>query len=104
RAAVVHAGRDGDPFAQLRRLYLVPEDRLSRMQRANRLLLYAQVVAAPTGDLAEAEARARRAVALAPDSPIPAAGLATILGRAGKWEEVVRILAPWWPMTVEAFT
>ncbi|NIM49014.1 MAG: hypothetical protein GTN62_04190 [Gemmatimonadales bacterium] len=95
RSAAAHAGRDGDPFAQLRRLYLFSDEQLNRLQRANKLILYAQWVAAPMGDLNEAESRAREAVRLVPDSPISAAALANILGQSGKWEEVVEVLAPW---------
>ena len=95
RAAAVHASSYNDPFARLRRLYLLPEDRLSPMERANKLLLYAQWVAVPMGDIAEAEDRARRAVSLVPASPISAAALADILIRAGKWDEVIEVLAPW---------
>ena len=84
-----------DPFAQLRRLYLFPEERLSRMQLANKLLLYAQWVAVPMGDVAEAEARARRAVRVLPDSPIPAAALANVLLQEGKWRDAVETLEPW---------
>lgn len=95
RSAAVHAGRDGDPFAQLRRLYLFPEERLNRMQLANKLILYAQWVAAPSGDLDEAEHRAREALSLVPDSPITAAALAHMLSHSGKWEELVKVLEPW---------
>jgi hypothetical protein len=94
-AASQHAGRHADPFAELRRLYLQPEDRLSRFERANKLLLYADWVAMPRGDSADAEARARSAVQSVPDSPIPAVALAGILGRRGEWTEVRPLLEPW---------
>jgi len=93
--ASAHAGRNADPFAELRRLYLFPEERLSRLERVNKLLLYAEWVALPMRDTAEAEARARRAVALVPDSPLPASALAGILAMRGKWDEVETLLSPW---------
>ena len=94
-AASLHAGRHADPFAELRRLYRQPEERLSRFEQANKLLLYAEWVAMRMGDTAEAEARARRAVRLVSDSPIPEAALAGILARRGRWTEVRDILDPW---------
>lgn len=101
RSSAVHAGRLDDPFAQLRRLYLLPEERLSRLQLANKLILYAQWVAVPMGDRREAEARARQAVHLVPDSPITAAALADILSQTRKWDEVVTILTPWLAPSLE---
>ena len=100
-AAALHAGRHADPFAELRRLYLQPEERLSRFERANKLLLYADFVAMPMGDTAEAEARVRRAVALVPDSPIPAMALAGVLAREGKWGEAGALAEPWLDPTIE---
>jgi hypothetical protein len=94
-AAAVHAGRAEDPFARLRWLYQLPEERLSRMQQADKRVLYARWVALPTGDLEEAEARAAEAVDLAPDSPIPAVALAEVLARRGAWARVIPTLAPW---------
>lgn len=94
-AASVHAKSYADPFARLRRLYLLPEDRLGRMDRANKLLLYARWVAAPMGDLGEAAKRAREAVRIVPDSPIPAAALGEILVQSGEWEEAIAVLTPW---------
>lgn len=93
--ASVHARSYADPFARLRRLYLLPEDRLGRMDRANKLLLYSRWVAAPMGDLQEAAKRAREAVGIVPDSPIPAAALGEILVQAGEWEEAIAVLTPW---------
>jgi hypothetical protein len=95
RTAAAHAGRHEDPFAQLRRLYLIPEERLSRLQQANKLILYAQWVATPMGNLAEAEERARAATELAPDSPITATALANVLMHAEKWQGVIDALTPW---------
>lgn len=95
RAAAEHAGRAEDPYARLRWLYSLPEERLTRMQKANKLILYARWVAVPTGDLEEAQARAEEAARLAPDSPIPAAALADVLGRSGDWERVNEVLSPW---------
>ncbi len=94
-SASTHAGRHADPLARLRRLYLLPEARLDRMDRANKLMLYATWVAAPMWRLEEAEARARAALELVPDSPISAAALANILLAREKWEEVVALLTPW---------
>jgi hypothetical protein len=102
RTAAAHAGRHDDPFALLRRLYLIPEERLSRLQQANKLILYAQWVAAPMGDMEEAEARARAAVRLASDSPITATALANVLVQAGKWGEVIDVLRPWLDPPTEA--
>jgi hypothetical protein len=90
RTATAHAGRHEDPFAQLRRLYLIPEERLSRLQQANK-----QWVAVPMGNLDEAEQRARAATELAPDSPITATALANVLISAGKWRGVIEALTPW---------
>ncbi len=95
RTATRHAGRHLDPFAQLRQLYLYPEERLSRLERANKRLLYAQWVAVPLRQYADAEARTRDAVRMVPDSPIPAAALAEVLARQGKWPDVVALLSPW---------
>lgn len=94
-SAALHARRYRDPFARLRHLYLLPEERLGRLERANKLMLYAQWVAVPTGDLEEAEARTREAVRLVPDSPIPAAAHAAVLERSGKWQEAADALEPW---------
>jgi hypothetical protein len=93
--ARTHAGRFRDPYAQLRRLYLFPEEALSPKEHASRLLLYAQWVAVPQGDLEDAETRARRAEILVPDSPIPSLELARILGLRGRWSEVSATLARW---------
>jgi hypothetical protein len=93
--ARIHAGRHDDPFAQLRSLYLFPEEDLSRQELANRLLLYAHFVALPQGDTADALARGRRAVRLTRDSPLSAASFATILAGRGRWEEVRQLLEPW---------
>jgi hypothetical protein len=95
RAAYVHAGRHEDPHARLRQLYLLPEEELHRMHRANKLMLYAQWVAIPMGDFEEAEARMRAAYAEVPDSPITAGALATVLNRRGKWQETIELLGPW---------
>ncbi len=95
-SAALHARREDDPFAQLRRLYLFDPSQLSRKELANRYLLYAHWVAAPQGDLAEAEARARRAWQLVPDSPLTARSLALILVQRKEWDEAVRILQPWY--------
>jgi hypothetical protein len=94
-SSALHAGRHEDPFALLRRLYLIPEDRLGRMQHANRLLLYANLVAVPMGDLEDAEARVREAAELVPDSPLVALNMARVLGGRGKWQEVSSALSPW---------
>ena len=91
----VHARKHDDPFAQLQRLYVIPEAKLGRFERANRLLLYAHWVAVPSGELEDAEARARAAIELVPDSPITARSAGGILARAGKWEEVRDLLVPW---------
>ena len=100
-SARVHAGRHDDPFAQLRSLYLLPEERLDRMQRANRLMLYANLVALPMGDAVEAEARARGANQLVPDSPLVALNFASVLAARGKWEEAADALRPWFAPTPE---
>jgi hypothetical protein len=94
-ASVLHAGRFRDPYADLRRLYLFSEDELSRKELAQRYLMYAQWVAAPGGDLEEAEARARRAHEIVSDSPLTALGLARILEQRGKWDAVTSVLEPW---------
>jgi hypothetical protein len=93
--SALHAGRHEDPFALLRRLYLIPDDRLGRLQHANRLLLYANLVAVPMGDLVDAESRVRQAAQLVPDSPLVALNFARVLAERGKWEEVLTILDPW---------
>ena len=93
--ASVHAGKAEDPFARLRRLYLLPEESLSRFDRANRLLLYAHFVAVPRGEMEDAERRARRALGLVPDSPLSARSAAEILARRGEWNEVAALLRPW---------
>jgi hypothetical protein len=94
-SASVHAGKHEDPFAQLKRLYQIPEARLGRFEQANKLLLYAHWVALPSGDLADAERRARAALELVPDSPLAARSAAEVLARVGKWEEVRDLLIPW---------
>ena len=94
-SATQHAGRHTDPYALLRRLYLIPEERLDRMQRANRLMLYANLVALPMGDEEDAEARARAALELVPDSPLVAASVSRVLAAKGEWDEVRRVAAPW---------
>ncbi|NIR44208.1 MAG: hypothetical protein GWN99_08800 [Gemmatimonadetes bacterium] len=94
-SAMSHAGRHEDPHARLRQLYLFPEEELHPMQRANKLMLYAEWVAAPSGDMEEAERRARAAYAEVPDSPITAGALAVMLARRGKWREVIQVLGPW---------
>jgi hypothetical protein len=99
--ASVHAGKYADPFAMLRRLYAIPEQYLSRFELANRYLLYADWVAMPSGNLQDAEARARAAEQLVPDSPITAAGLAQVLARENRWEEVRDLLTPWMYPTAE---
>lgn len=101
RAAALHAGRADNPFALLRQLYLFPDTRLGRMQQVNKLILYAQWVSAPMGKFDDAEQRARRAVELAPDSPIPATALANILAQRGNWQGIVQALEPWRAPTVE---
>jgi hypothetical protein len=90
-----HAGRHEDPFALLRRLYLIPDERLGRMQHANRLMLYANLVAVPMRDLADAESRVREAAQLVPDSPLVALNFARVIAERGKWDEVLSILSPW---------
>jgi hypothetical protein len=99
--ASVHAGKYADPFARLRRLYAIPDKYLSRFELANRDLLYADWVAIPSGHLQDAETRARAAEKLVPDSPITAAGLAQVLAREGRWEEVRNLLVPWMYPTAE---
>lgn len=94
-SASVHAESRTDPFARLRQLYLFPEDRLSRLERANKLMLYAQWVALPMGELEEAETRARAAVAIVPDSPISAVALGHVLSERQKWNEVIDVVEPW---------
>jgi tetratricopeptide (TPR) repeat protein len=94
-SSAVHAGRHEDPFALLRSLYLIPDERLGRMQHANRLLLYANLVALPMGDLEDAEARVRQAVELVPDSPLVGLNVARVLAERGKWEEALAVLSPW---------
>jgi len=94
-SASVHAGKHEDPFAQLKRLYRIPEDRLGRFEQANKLLLYAHWVAIPSGELADAERRARSALELVPDSPLAARSAAEVLARTGKWDEVKSLLEPW---------
>jgi hypothetical protein len=93
--AARHAGRHEDPFALLRRLYLIPDDRLGRMQHANRLLLYANLVAVPRRDLADAESRVREAAQLVPDSPLVALNVARVIAEQEKWDEVLTVLTPW---------
>ncbi len=95
RSAAAHAGRTEDPYARLRALYALPEDRLARLQKADKLILYARWVAMPSGDLQEAEARTAEAVRLAPDSPIPVLAHAEVLAHTGRWERAVRVLSPW---------
>ena len=90
-----HAGKAEDPFARLRRLYLLPDEALSRFDRANRLLLYAHFVAIPRGEMEDAERRARDALELVPDSPLSARSAAEILAQREKWQEVVDLLQPW---------
>jgi hypothetical protein len=94
-SSAVHAGRHEDPFALLKRLYLIPEERLGRMQHANRLILYANLVALPMGDLEDAETRVRQAIDLVPDSPLVGLNTARVLAERGKWEEVLTVLSPW---------
>ncbi len=100
-SAFQHAGRHEDPYARLRQVYLVPEERLSRFERANKLLLYSRWVAAPRGEWDEAEARSREAYRIVPDSPIMAASLAAVLGQKGQWGEVVTVLDPWLEPSVD---
>lgn len=95
RSASIHAGKHQDPFAQLQQLYLFPDEQLSRLERASKLMLYARWVATPMGDIAEAEARTREAVRIVQDSPITAAALADALALGGKWSEVLTVLEPW---------
>ncbi|HSG82594.1 MAG TPA: hypothetical protein VLC48_10110, partial [Gemmatimonadota bacterium] len=99
--ASLHANRHEDPHARLKQLYLFPEEELHRMQRANKLMLYAEWVATPMHDLEEAERRMRAAYAEVPDSPITAGALATTLARRGKWREVIEVLEPWLYVTYE---
>jgi tetratricopeptide (TPR) repeat protein len=94
-SSALHAGRHEDAYALLRRLYLIPDERLGRMQHANRLLLYANLVALPMGDLEDAESRVRQAIELVPDSPLVALSLARVLAARGKWEELLTVLSPW---------
>jgi hypothetical protein len=96
-----HANRHEDPHARLRQLYLFPEEELHRMQRANKLMLYAEWVATPMYDLEEAERRMRAAYAEVPDSPITAGALASTLAKRGKWHEVIQLLEPWLRPTPE---
>ncbi len=93
--ASVHAGRHDDPFALLRSLYLIPEDRIDRMQRANRLMLYANLVAVPQGQHDDAEARVREASRLVPDSPLVALNVARVLVAREKWDDAWNVLSPW---------
>ncbi|HZD05690.1 MAG TPA: hypothetical protein VE173_12260, partial [Longimicrobiales bacterium] len=94
-SASVHAGKHEDPYALLRRLYALPEERLGRFEQANKLLLYAHWVALPAGDVAEAERRVRGALELVPDSPLAARSAAEVFARAGRWKEVTDLLEPW---------
>jgi hypothetical protein len=100
-SAFQHAGRHEDPYARLRQVYLVPEERLSRFERANKLMLYSRWVAGPMGEWDEAEARSREAYRIVPDSPIMAASLAAVLGEMGRWGEVVTVLDPWLDLSVD---
>lgn len=94
-SASIHAGKHDDPFALLRSLYLIPEERLDRFQRANRLMLYANLVAVPTGDLDDAVARAREASALVPNSPLVSLNAARVMAATGDWEAVIDELGRW---------
>ena len=94
-AAAQHAGRHTDPYSLLKSLYLIPEHRLGRMQRANRLMLYANLVALPMGDGDDAEARARAAIELVPDSPLVAVSVSRVMAARDRWEEVRRLVGPW---------
>jgi hypothetical protein len=68
RMAGIHAANVENWFAVLRQYELVPEQRLSRLERANQLLLYSNLVAVPLGHLEDAEARSRRALARRSDA------------------------------------
>jgi len=94
--AAVHAREADSSMALLKQYLVVPEDKLGRLERVNKLILSAQLLFLPRGDLATAEQRCREAVALAPDSPIPAAALAYVLVVRERWTEVLPVVAPWY--------
>jgi hypothetical protein len=94
--ASVHAREADSLLALLKQYLVVPEDKLGRLERVNKLILWAELVSVPRGDLADAEQRCRQAAALAPDSPIPAAALAYVLVESDRWTEVLPVLAPWY--------
>jgi len=93
--AAIHASNVESWYAILRQYYLIPEEKLSRLDRVNKLILYSNLVALPMGHQEIAEARSRQAVDLAPDSPIAALALANALAAAGKWDQVVKELSAW---------
>ncbi|MEA2626750.1 MAG: protein O-mannosyl-transferase, partial [Candidatus Binatota bacterium] len=95
RMASVHALSADSWLALLKQYALVPEERLTRLDRVNQLILYAQMVSMPRGELADAEERTRAAVRLAPDSPMPAVALSNVLAAAGRWSDVAEVLEPW---------
>lgn len=95
RMAAVHARNVTSWEAILRRYALLPQEKLSRFDRANMHILYSNLVALPRGDLAQAEDRCRRALRELPDSPFPAVALARVLERQGRWNDVVELLQPW---------
>jgi len=93
--SAIHAV-EGDSFRGLLRQYeLLPEERLGRLERVNKRILHAQLISMRRGDFADAEARCREAVAMAPDSPNPAIALAMVLNAGKHWREAFDTLQPW---------
>lgn len=95
RMASVHALNVTSWEAILRRYFLLPQEKLSRFDRANRDVLFSNLVALPRGDLVQAEDRCRRALQELPDSPFPVVALARVLERRARWPEMLELLQPW---------
>jgi hypothetical protein len=94
--ASVHAREAESSLALLKQYLVLPDERLGRLERMNKLILWTQLIALPRGDHAGAEERCRQAVALAADSPVPAAALAMVLDASGRWAEVLPVVGPWY--------
>ena len=95
RSSAIHARESDTQLALVKQYALLPEDRLGRFERTNILLLTASTLHMPRREYAAAEELCRKAVALAPDSPIPAVALARVLMRIGRFAEAATIIRPW---------